>query len=76
MNLGYPRVAAEKTLAAAVKNGKSISFDLLFREALGEHASKPAGLVPDESEVEVPIVLAGFRHFFHFLPGVALRLRP
>jgi len=35
MNLGYQRTAAEKTLAAAVKNGKATSFDLLFREALG-----------------------------------------
>jgi holliday junction DNA helicase RuvA len=34
-NLGYQRAAAEKTLAAAVKNGKATSFDLLFREALG-----------------------------------------
>ena len=35
LNLGYQRAAAEKTLAAAAKAGKAISFDLLFREALG-----------------------------------------
>jgi Holliday junction resolvasome RuvABC DNA-binding subunit len=35
MNLGYQRAAAEKTLAAAVKNGKATSFDQIFREALG-----------------------------------------
>lgn len=33
MNLGYQRPAAERALAAA-KNGKSGSFDVLFREAL------------------------------------------
>jgi Holliday junction DNA helicase RuvA len=35
LNLGYQRAAAEKTLAAAAQAGKAISFDLLFREALG-----------------------------------------
>ena len=35
LNLGYQKAAAEKTLMAAVKNGKDSSFDLLFREALG-----------------------------------------
>ena len=35
VNLGYPRAAAEKTLAAAMKNGKATSFDQLFRDALG-----------------------------------------
>ncbi len=35
MNLGYQRAAAEKALAIATKNGKSGSFDALFREALG-----------------------------------------
>ena len=35
LNLGYQRAAAEKTLAAAVKNGNTTSFDVLFREALG-----------------------------------------
>jgi len=35
VNLGYQRAAAEKSLAAVVKNGKSGSFDTLFREALG-----------------------------------------
>jgi len=35
LNLGYQKAAAEKTLMAAVKNGKGSSFDLLFREALG-----------------------------------------
>jgi Holliday junction DNA helicase RuvA len=34
VNLGYQRTAAEKALAVATKNGKSASFDLLFREAL------------------------------------------
>jgi len=34
-NLGYQRAAAEKALQAAAKNGKSASFDALFREALG-----------------------------------------
>ena len=33
-NLGYQRVAAEKALAIATKNGKGGSFDALFREAL------------------------------------------
>ncbi len=35
LNLGYQRGAAEKALAVATKNGKSGSFDALFREALG-----------------------------------------
>jgi holliday junction DNA helicase RuvA len=39
LNLGYQRPAAEKALAMATKNGKSGSFDALFREAL-EAASK------------------------------------
>jgi Holliday junction DNA helicase RuvA len=34
VNLGYQRVPAEKALAAVVKNGKSGSFDAMFREAL------------------------------------------
>ena len=34
MNLGYQRPAAEKALATVSKNGKSISFDVMFREAL------------------------------------------
>jgi Holliday junction resolvasome RuvABC DNA-binding subunit len=34
VNLGYQRAAAEKALAALVKNGKSGSFDAMFREAL------------------------------------------
>jgi holliday junction DNA helicase RuvA len=34
VNLGYQRAAAEKALAAVVKNGKSGSFDAMFREAL------------------------------------------
>jgi Holliday junction DNA helicase RuvA len=34
MNLGYQRAAAERALAAAAGNGKSASFDLLFRETL------------------------------------------
>jgi Holliday junction DNA helicase RuvA len=34
MNLGYQRPAAERALAAASKNGESISFDVMFREAL------------------------------------------
>jgi holliday junction DNA helicase RuvA len=36
VNLGYQRAAAEKALALATKNGKSASFDTLFREALGQ----------------------------------------
>jgi len=35
LNLGYPRLAAEKALAALAKNAKSGSFEALFREALG-----------------------------------------
>jgi holliday junction DNA helicase RuvA len=34
VNLGYQRPLAEKALASAVKNGKSGSFDAMFREAL------------------------------------------
>lgn len=34
VNLGYQRAAAEKALATAMKNGKSGSFDALFRETL------------------------------------------
>jgi len=34
VNLGYQRAAAEKTLAVVVKNGKSATFDSMFREAL------------------------------------------
>jgi holliday junction DNA helicase RuvA len=34
LNLGYQRAAAEKTLAAAAKNGGMNSFDALFRHAL------------------------------------------
>jgi Holliday junction DNA helicase RuvA len=34
VNLGYQRAAAEKALAAAMKNGKSASFDAMFRAAL------------------------------------------
>ena len=34
VNLGFQRPAAEKALAAAVKNGESGSFDATFREAL------------------------------------------
>ena len=34
LNLGYQRAAAEKALAAVTKNGKSGSFDVLFREAI------------------------------------------
>jgi Holliday junction DNA helicase RuvA len=34
VNLGYQRAAAEKALAGALKNGKSGSFDAMFREAL------------------------------------------
>jgi holliday junction DNA helicase RuvA len=35
INLGYPRAAAEKSLAMAMKSGKAGSFDGLFREVLG-----------------------------------------
>lgn len=34
LNLGYQRAAAEKALAAVMKNGKPGSFDSLFRESL------------------------------------------
>src|ERR1700752_188824 len=34
VNLGYQRAVAEKALAAVVKNGKSGSFDAMFRETL------------------------------------------
>jgi holliday junction DNA helicase RuvA len=34
VNLGYQRAAAEKALALATKNGKSGSFDALFRETM------------------------------------------
>jgi Holliday junction DNA helicase RuvA len=34
MNLGYQRAAAEKALAAVSRNGRSVPFDALFREAL------------------------------------------
>ena len=34
VNLGYQRTAAEKAMAAVVKNSKSGSFDTMFREAL------------------------------------------
>ena len=34
VNLGYQRPIAERALAAVSKNGKSTSFDVLFREAL------------------------------------------
>ena len=34
VNLGYQRATAEKALASVLKNGKSGSFDAMFREAL------------------------------------------
>jgi len=34
VNLGYQPAAAEKSLASVLKNGKSGSFDAMFREAL------------------------------------------
>ena len=34
-NLGYQRAAAEKAVAVAAKNGKSASFEAMFRDALG-----------------------------------------
>jgi holliday junction DNA helicase RuvA len=34
VNLGYQRAAAERALAAVVKNGKDGSFEVTFREAL------------------------------------------
>ncbi len=34
VNLGYQRAIAEKSLASVLKNGKSGSFDAMFREAL------------------------------------------
>jgi Holliday junction DNA helicase RuvA len=35
VNLGYPRPAAEKAVAAISKNSKGGNFDVMFREALG-----------------------------------------
>ena len=35
MNLGYQRAVAEKAVAASMKGGKSESFEIMFREALG-----------------------------------------
>jgi Holliday junction DNA helicase RuvA len=35
LNLGYPRAAAEKALAALAQSAKGGSFEALFREALG-----------------------------------------
>jgi Holliday junction DNA helicase RuvA len=34
LNLGYQRAAAEKAVAVAARNGKSGSFDAMFRDAL------------------------------------------
>jgi Holliday junction DNA helicase RuvA len=34
VNLGYQRPASERALAAAARNGKTSSFDVIFREAL------------------------------------------
>jgi len=34
VNLGYQRPVAERALATASKNGKGVSFDVMFREAL------------------------------------------
>jgi holliday junction DNA helicase RuvA len=34
INLGYQRAPAEKALAASAKNGKTSTFDVLFRETL------------------------------------------
>ncbi len=34
VNLGYQRPAAERVLAAVVKNGKGGSFEAIFREAM------------------------------------------
>jgi holliday junction DNA helicase RuvA len=34
VNLGYQRPAAERALSAISKNGRGVSFDVLFREAL------------------------------------------
>jgi Holliday junction DNA helicase RuvA len=36
LNLGYQRAAAEKTLAAAAKDGDAKSFDQMFRKALSQ----------------------------------------
>jgi Holliday junction DNA helicase RuvA len=38
VNLGYQRTAAERALAAAVKDGKGQSFEAMFREALATMA--------------------------------------
>ena len=34
LNLGYQRPAVEKALAVVTKNGKAVSFDAMFRDAL------------------------------------------
>ncbi len=34
LNLGYQRAAAEKALAAATRNAKGTSFDVMFRDSL------------------------------------------
>jgi len=34
LNLGYQRPAAEKAVAAVTKSGKTVSFDVMFRDAL------------------------------------------
>jgi holliday junction DNA helicase RuvA len=36
VNLGYPRAAAEKALAAGIKDGRPKSFEQLFRAVLGQ----------------------------------------
>jgi Holliday junction DNA helicase RuvA len=35
MNLGYQRAAAERALASVEKNGKTSSFEVMFRQTLG-----------------------------------------
>src|SRR5438094_1182049 len=35
INLGYQRAAAERALASVEKNGKAISFEVMFRQTLG-----------------------------------------
>jgi Holliday junction DNA helicase RuvA len=35
MNLGYQRAAAERALVSVEKNGKSSSFEIMFRQTLG-----------------------------------------
>jgi len=43
VTLGYRRAAAERALSAAAGNGKSWSFDILFRETLARFVEMTIG---------------------------------